>query len=212
MTTNIASSKIALPEAQWENRQPEKLDYLRPNGFRFVIQNLPKVTYFCQSANIPSITLGYAIQQTPLVDIPYPGEKITYGELNIRFMIQEDMANYIELYKWINDLGSPDNTTRFQQRFEEQSILKNPGRNPSARLSDGRPVVRNTDATDFSDASLLALDSNNNPIARLNFTDCFPTVLSGLDFDVSSGNTQYFTAQAQFKYKYFTAESLVPRT
>ena len=210
--TTITSNKITLPEASWENRQPEKLDYLRPNGFRFVIQTLPKVTYFCQSANIPAINLGYAVQPTPLLDLPYPGEKLTYGELSIRFMIQEDMANYIELYNWLLDLGAPDSNARFQQRFEDQSILKNPGRNPSGRLADGTPSVRNTDSTDFSDASLLALDSNNRPIARLNFINCFPISLSGLDFDVSTGSTQYFTAQAQFKYNYFTVESLITRT
>jgi hypothetical protein len=61
---------------------------------------------------------------------------------------------------------------------------------------------------EYSDAALLVLDSDNLPISRLNFMDCFPISLSGLDFDISSGNVQYFVAQAVFKYRSFTVESL----
>jgi len=86
---------------QWDLRQPDMLDFLRPNGFYFLVQNLPQVTYFCQAANIPGINLGYAIQPTPFINIPKPGEKIDFGELTIKFLIQETMANYIELYNWI---------------------------------------------------------------------------------------------------------------
>ena len=32
--------------------------------------------------------------QTPLATLPYPGDKIQFGELLIRFLVQEDMSNY----------------------------------------------------------------------------------------------------------------------
>lgn len=198
MTTSITSSKITTPEGLWVNRQPDELDYLRPNAFRFNIQSLPKVNYFCQSANIPSINLGYATQSTPLRDIPLPGEKVDFGDLIIKFMIQEDMANYIELFNWIISLGFPDNHAQFQTRINQQSF-RNPSENTTARKSD---------LYEYSDATLLVLDSDNLPIARLNFMDCFPISLTGLDFDISSGNVQYFAAQAVFKYRSFTVESL----
>lgn len=190
-------------ELQWINRQPEELDYLRPNGFRFLIQSLPKVTYFCQAANIPSMNLGVAVQPTPLVDIPKPGEKLDFGELNIRFMIQEDMANYIELYNWMIALGFPENRRQFQKRFAEQSF-----RTPEVNNQDVG-TLRRTDLPEYSDATLMVLNSNDLPIVRLNFIDCFPVSLSGLDFDVSTGNTQYFVGNAVFKYRMFTIESLL---
>jgi hypothetical protein len=207
MTT---SSKINITEAQWINRQPSELDYLRPNGFKFLIQSLPKVTYFCQSANIPALTLGFATQATPFVTIPRPGEKLDFGELTIKFLIQEDMSNYIELYNWIIALGFPESRRQFQERFTAQSF-----RDPSVTsttMADGTPSARKTDATEYSDATLLVIDSDNLPIARLNFSDCFPTSLSGVDFDVSTGDTQYFAAQAVFKYRTFTVESLQKNT
>lgn len=206
------TSKITISEAQWENRQPDELDYLRPNGFRFLIQSLPKVTYFCQAATLPSMTLGFAIQPTPLVNIPKPGEKIDFGDLTIRFLIQEDMANYIELYNWVVALGFPENHNQFRNRFNQQAF-----RNPQINNTDvgpaGSPTVpRKTDVTEYSDATLMVMGSDNNVVARLNFLDCFPVSLSGLDFDVSTGNVQYFTAQAVFKYRMFTVESLTTTT
>lgn len=196
MSTNIT-------EAQWNNRQPEELDFLRPNGFRFMIQSLPKVTYFCQAANIPSMNLGVAIQPTPLINIPKPGEKLDFGELNIRFMIQEDMANYIELYNWMIALGFPENHKQFQKRFADQSF-----RVPEINNKDVG-TQRRTDLPEYSDATLMVLNSNDLPIVRLNFLDCFPISLSGLDFDVSTGTTNYFVGNAVFKYRMFTVESLL---
>ncbi len=173
---------------QWDIRQPDMLDFLRPNGFYFLIQNLPQVTYFCQSANIPSVNLGFAIHPTPFANIPKPGEKIDYGELSVKFLIQETMANYIELYNWILALGFPESRTQFSSRFGTGA--------------------RNTDLNEYSDATLLALDSNYNPVVEFAFKDCFPVGLTGIEFDVSTGDTQYFAAQAIFKYRTFTVTPL----
>lgn len=201
------SSKIDNPDYNWTNRQPDDLNYLRPNGFRFLIQSLPNVTYFCQSATIPTVNLGYATQSTPLVDIPYPGEKVTYGELNIRFMIQENMKNYIELYEWMANLGGTDSG-----RYK----IENRSNTQAYRLGDashtGDPVRRKTDKTDFSDATLFILGSDNEPVGRISFEDCFPISLSGVEFDVSTGNVQYLQASATFKYRLFMIDSLKGET
>ena len=199
------SSKLTSSEALWVNRQPEELDFLRPNSFRFLIQSLPKVTYFCQAASLPSISLGYVLQSTPLVDIPRPGEKIDFGEFNIKFMIQEDMANYIELYNWIIALGFPESHNQSQSRFGGASTISPEG-NVSATGS--RPGLRSTDAAEYSDATLLALDSDYQPVVEFTFKDCFPVGLTGIEFDVSTGDTQYFAAQAVFRYRMFTVTSL----
>ena len=80
------------------NRQPTKLDYSSPTQFRFLINQLPKVQYFTVSANVPGITLGEATYATPLKDIPLPGEKLTYDDLSITFIVDENLENYIEIH------------------------------------------------------------------------------------------------------------------
>ena len=82
-------------------------NYLRPNSFKFLIAKMPNVTYTCQSANLPALNLGAAMQQTPFVDIPHPGDKVFFGEFIIQFLINEDMSNYKELYDWIASIGVP---------------------------------------------------------------------------------------------------------
>jgi hypothetical protein len=186
MTTRV-SSKLSLEEMQWDRRQPTEINYLKPNSFRFLIQSLPGVTYFGQSINIPEITLGVAIQPTPLQDAPYPGEKNTFGDLTVKFMIQDDLANYNELYHWIVGLGFPYSREQYIEYNQSQAF-----RFPS--------TWQNTASTNFSDATLIILNANNLPVAKYNFYDCFPISLTGFNLDISSGNVDYVQGTVVFKY------------
>lgn len=53
-----------------------------------------------------------------------------------------------------------------------------------------------------SDATLIILNSHNNKSREIQFKDVFPTSLSGLEFDTTSG-IEYLTAEVTFKYTYF---------
>ena len=50
-------------------REPSVLDYASPVQFRFKCSKLPTVEFFCQSANIPGISIGSASMPTGLKDI-----------------------------------------------------------------------------------------------------------------------------------------------
>jgi len=54
----------------------------------------------------------------------------------------------------------------------------------------------------MSDATLIILNSHNNKSKEVQFRDVFPTALSGLQFDTSTG-VEYLTAEVTFKYSYF---------
>jgi len=55
----------------------------------------------------------------------------------------------------------------------------------------------------MSDASLIILNSHNNKAKEIQFRDIFPTALSGLEFDTSTTDIEYLTAEVTFKYTYF---------
>lgn len=187
--TNVA-------EAQFDGgSNPTELDFLRPNGFRFQIANIPNVSFFCQAANIPQMSIGSPEMQTPLATIPFPGDKLQFGELLIRFLIQEDMANYIELYNWLTGLGFPESHEQFTKFIKSQEY-----RSPNARKDAKEAIAQ------VSDATLFVLDSNNNPNVKINFIDAFPTSLEGLDFDISQGAGDYFVGIAGFRYRTFKIE------
>lgn len=166
-------------------------NYLRPNSFKFLIAKMPNVTYTCQSANLPALNLGAAVQQTPFVDIPHPGDKVFFGEFIIQFLINEDMSNYKELYDWIASIGVPSGGDQY-----------------GSLTYRANPYTPDKYNNAFSDASLLIIDSNNIPKVKLNFQDLWPTAIEGLNFDITSSGMEYFVGTATFRYKVFTIEKL----
>ena len=105
-------------------REPSVLDYASPVQFRFKCSKLPTVEFFCQTANIPGIGLGVADVDTPLKSIPFPGDKVTYQDLAISFLVDENLNNYKEIHDWIIGLGAPQNHTQFSdsERYRHRQI------------------------------------------------------------------------------------------
>jgi hypothetical protein len=101
------TANISTAQQSFYNSLPKTNDYLRPNAFRFSIKDLPGVSFTCQSANIPDLQLGFATQPTPFTDVPLVGDKLNFGEFTVRFLISEDMSNYLEMYRWLVALGFP---------------------------------------------------------------------------------------------------------
>ena len=60
------------------NRNPINTDLLQSTKFRVTFARLPTVTYFCNSANLPGISLTEIPMPTPFVDLYMPGEKAVY--------------------------------------------------------------------------------------------------------------------------------------
>ena len=76
------------------SREPSKSDYASPIQFRFKCTKLPLVEFFVQSGNIPGVSLGEGSMPTPLKDIPIPGDKLSFGSLDIQFLVDENLNNY----------------------------------------------------------------------------------------------------------------------
>jgi hypothetical protein len=192
-TTNITN----VSDASWSNNNPNELDYLRPNAFKFAIHNIPNTSYFCQAANIPEMNLPPALQDTPFTTIPTPGDKIEFGTLMIRFLIQEDMKNYKELFDWMVGLGFPENYKQ-SSNFTQKQEYRLPDVSPDTLKGLGQ----------HSDATLTLLDSNNNPKINIKFIDAFPTSLQGMDFEISTGQTDYMVGVAMFAYTRYEIETV----
>ena len=174
------------------DKQIANRNYMSPLGFKLIITKTPKVDFLCQSANIPQISMGTAIQPTYLKDIPVPGDKVLYDDLTVRFLVDEKMENYLAIYKWITGLGYPENLGQYNQ------LKKDDIRTDASATDDADPRY-----FEFSDATLQVLNSNYRPSVLVNFKDAFPTSLSTLDFDVTTRDYNYFTAEVSFKYTIF---------
>ena len=186
------------------NRQPTKLDYASPTQFKFNVIKLPKVTYFCTQVNVPGVSLGGTIdQQTRFKDIPQPGDKLTYGDLTMTFLVDENLENYQEIHGWLVGLGFPRDHSEFRNLIGAGSD-RFPVSNESVSTEPGKVKYGVTDqGPTFSDATLSILTSKNNPVTEVRFSDCFPLSLSALQYDQQATDTTYLTATVTFDYKLY---------
>ena len=142
-------------------RQIQNRNFLSPAGFKFSLAKAPKVDFFSQSVSIPNIELGVAVQTTYLRDIPVPGDKLVYGDLDIEFFIDENLENYLQIERWMRSLGYPESLG--------ETVSLDPQKDS---LLDGAR----------SDGTLLVYNSSFNPIAKILFKDMFPTSLTPVPF------------------------------
>ncbi len=165
--------------------QIENRNFLSPTGFQFIMNRAPKVSYFGNQVSIPSMTLGVAVVPNYLKDIPLPGETVDFEDFTLRFLVDENLENYMEIQHWIRGLGFPESLTETYKYQKEKSDLSQPARSQLNLYSDG---------------TLTVLDSNNRPKFKVIFQNMFPYNLTTLDFDATQTDLEYFTAEVSFKY------------
>ena len=161
--------------------QIQNRNFLSPIGFKFTISKTPKVDFFSNSARIPEITLGTALQPSYLKNIDVPGDKLEYGDFSLRFLVDEQLENYMAIHNWLTGLGFPQTTQEFKNLTTDTENIRDPNEA-------------------FSDGALHILNSNYRDVAIVKFDGMFPTTLSSLEFEATDGDLNYFTAEVNFKY------------
>ena len=187
MTTSTRKPPAERPGTPIDNR-----NFLSPTGFKFGLKRSPGVAFFCNQANIPSLDLGVAEQPSYLKDIPIPGDKMQFGDLNLRFLVDEDLVNFMEIQNWMRGLGFPESLAEFND-LKNEAILG--------------PMGKSTDDV-YSDGTLQILSSNLIPKFQVVFNDLFPYSLSTVTFDATDTDIEYFTADVGFKYTLYQITDL----
>jgi len=168
-------------------------NFLSPIGFKFSLKRTPGVAYFCNEANIPDMSLSIAEQPTYLRDLPLPGDKIDFGDLSLRFLVDEDLTNYMEIQNWIRGLGYPESISQYAG-LEEKAYIKQ-------TFGQKRQDI-------YSDGTLQILSNNLVPKFQVLFDDLFPYSLSTVTFDATDTDIEYFTAEVSFKYTIYRITNL----
>ena len=168
-------------------------NFLSPVGFKFTLAKNPKISFFCNSARIPEISLGSALQATYLKDLDIPGEKLTYGDFSLRFLVDENMENYMAVHNWLTGLGFPETAQQFRDLTTDD---------------DGQTDLN----LQFSDGSLHILNSNFRDVAIVKFRDLYPISLTSLEFESSDTDINYFTAEVSFRYTVYNVLASDNRT
>ena len=185
-------------------RQPDKLDYASPTQFRFGINQLAKVEVFTINANLRGIDATAIDFANPFKNIPIMGEKLTYANLEITFIVDEYLENYQSLHNWMTGIGFPSNRSEFRTHRDVTSIVPAGGRTPSVDIvSSATP-----DKAMYSDAFLMILSNKNNPVLNVVFQNVFPISLGALEFTQGASDVEYMTTSATFAYQIYKFESV----
>jgi len=175
----------------------ENRNFLSPTGFKFALKRSPAAAFFCNQANIPSLDLGIAQQTSYLKDIDIPGDKIVFGDLTLRFLVDEDLFNYMEIQNWIRGLGYPEKLSQLKDLSEDGKIKSTFGQS-------GENI--------YSDATLQVLSNSLIPKFQIMFKDVFPYSLSTITFDATDTDIEYFTADVSFKYTIYDMQDMAGNT
>lgn len=146
---------------------------MQNSNFCLILSKLPDVAYFTKEIEIPGLSLPVAIQPTPFVDIPVPGDHIDFEQFTITFNVDEDMANYKALFRWMNALGFP----RDRQQY-------------SGDISDAMVYVATS-------------KFNNNPKTLMSFQSIWPTSISSIPLTIENATVTYATCTVSFAYTLF---------
>ena len=181
------------PPADRPGTPIENRNFLSPTGFKFALKRSPAAAFFCNQANIPSLDLGVAQQTSYLKDIDIPGDKIVFGDLTLRFLVDEDLFNYMEIQNWIRGLGYPEKLSQLKDLSEDGKIKSRFGQS-------GENI--------YSDATLQILSNSLIPKFQIMFKDVFPYSLSTITFDATDTDIEYFTADVSFKYTIYDMQDM----
>lgn len=165
---------------------PNNVNPLSPNGFQFNISKLPEVNFFCQQVNLPGILLGAPEMGTPFSIQPIPGDTLTYDTLQLQFLVDEEMTNYMAIYNWIVALGFP-------QSYDQYVNF----------VSADQRNITNELMRNYSDGVLQILNSSNNVAKTIQFRDMFPTAIESLTLASTNTDVNYLIGSATFKFAYY---------
>ena len=192
----MASTRIRQekdPNKKAFSNQIQNRNFLAPTGFKFTVSRAPKIAYFGNRVNVPSQTLGIAEQSTYLRNIPRPGTEVSFEDLNLTFLVDEGLENYMEIQNWIRGIGYPESLDQIYDFQKDDSHTIKAKHTEEINL--------------FSDATLTILDNVNLPKFKVIFDGLFPYSLSTLAFDATQTDLEYFTAEVSFKYNIYNIVS-----
>ena len=161
----------------------KNFNYLQPTNFKAVIdrQNYPNLEFFVQDFTHPGVIMNpVEMNYKKIASVPFIGDKLTYTELLINIILDEDMKSYTEMHNWMRRVLDQDMTTpidRFKAKTEK----------PPAE----------------SDITLSILSSHNNPIKRIQYVNCIPIALTDIQFASTQGGEAFITFGASFRFTYF---------
>ena len=187
------------------SRQPTVFDYSQQSQFKVFLPLFPTTEWFVVRANVPGVSLGQAIQTTPMVDMPIIGDKLTYDDFYVTFLVDEELKNYTEMHDWLVNCAAPQERSQFRGKERPAGIPKR----PQTEIMDlilGN--VKESDRDLYSNLDLFIMSSKNNPVVKIQMVEAFPISLTNIEYSHQESDVTYAECTATFAFSYFTISAI----
>jgi hypothetical protein len=92
--------------AEWYKEQIGNRNYLSPVGFKFQLEKFRGVDFFCQRVNLPDLSMPFTEIPTRFRQFPIvAGGGVTYGDLSVTFIVDEELINWKSIFDWVRTNG-----------------------------------------------------------------------------------------------------------
>ena len=156
------------------------LNYLQPTAFKLSIdrKHYANLEFFAQTVLHPALSMNpVEVPYKRISSVPFAGDKLTFTELTCMIIVDENLNSYTEMYNWMNRLVETNERT------------------PSNK-TDALPPTS-------ADMTLSILSSHNNVVRTIRYLDCLPVSLGDMTLESTSGDVQYITFPATFRFSTF---------
>lgn len=153
---------------------------LQPNAFKVQInrKKFPNLEFFAVGVIHPG--LGMNATEIPfrrIQSVPMAGAALTFGEVTIDTILDENMTAYTEVFNWMHYIVNNDD------------IL------PSKATE--------TKAATYADINVSILNSSNNVVKTLKYKEAIPTLLGDVSLLSTTGDVQYINCPISFRFSTF---------
>ena len=187
------------------SRQPTVFDYSQQSQFKVFLPLFPTTEWFVVRANVPGVSMGQAVQTTPLLDMPIIGDKLTYDDFYVTFLVDEELKNYTEMHDWLVNCAAPQERSQFRGKERPAGIPKR----PQTEIMDlilGN--VKSSDRDLYSNLDLFIMSSKNNPVVKIQMVEAFPISLTNIEYSHQESDVTYAECTATFAFSYFTISAI----
>tara|TARA_B100000586_G_scaffold214748_1_gene161711 strand:+ start:864 stop:1304 length:441 start_codon:yes stop_codon:yes gene_type:complete len=138
---------------------------------------MPETQFYCQTANLPGVSISEIPIPTPHKQHYVAGDNVTFDEFSITIIVDEYLKNWEEIQTWIIGLGKPFGFDEYEKR-----------------------KAAGVDTT----GQLFILTGSKNPSLRFDFYNLWPKSIGSVQFDIMAADITYSTADVVFQYNYYT--------
>lgn len=162
------------------------LNLLQPTNFRISInrKRMPNITFFAQTVNHPSTSLGITEVPFRRTNTYFAGDKIEFNELTIQALVDKDLKVYTEIHDWMKSLVETNFSTPASTQLDDQ------------------------DRSEY-DIVLSILTNNNVSNKNIRYKSAFPIMLGDMIMNSSAAGIEYIILPITFKFTTFCIEDVI---